>query len=214
MKESCLDLHTAEQMLRGEPTGPPELAELLATATSEPAAEELEGEEAALAAFLQARALADRQPRPRRLSPSVSLRATLIGFLLLLAGGVTAAAASQRLPGPLGGTHTHPTSTPKTSEMIQTRPPASASSGPDPSPKHQQQTPTRPGTHSTDSSRSSDPRISPGPLPTTAVPELPDPVKKLRGKALKTSKAKLTKSATSSVPLTGVNPATGGRGNS
>jgi hypothetical protein len=124
MNDPRLDPDTAEQMLRGEPTGPPGLAELLAAASAELAAEDLNGEEAAVAAFRETRShLHSRQPSTRRLlrPPLIGMKAALIGLLLILAGGVTVAATSQHLPGPLGNRHSHNTRTPATSQTVMTR---------------------------------------------------------------------------------------------
>jgi hypothetical protein len=198
VKPPGLDPDTAERMLCGEPTGPPELVRLLAAASSDRAAEQPKGEDAAVAAFLRARSLPAEQPR--RLSASVSLKAALIGLLLVLSGGVTVAVTSQHLPGPLGDTHTHRTRTPTPPDTIQTRPPASASSGPAPRRNHKQQTPTPRGTPSTDSSQSAGLGISTGPLPTTAVPKIPDPAKSLKGKGPKTPKVNLPNAPEVKVP--------------
>jgi cytoskeletal protein RodZ len=113
-----LDAETAERMLRGEATGSPELAAVLAAASSGLAADDPKGEEAAVAAFREASRA--RQPRTRRLSVLLSLKGALIGLLLLLTGGVAVAATTQHLPGPLG--HRHPDSgrTPATSRTYGT----------------------------------------------------------------------------------------------
>jgi hypothetical protein len=122
VNDSNLNADIAERMLRGEPTGPPELAELLAAASSELATEDLSGEETAVAAFREARSRQSWRPHSRRLSALVSLKAALIGLLLILAGGVALAATSQHLPGPLGGnkpshgTRTQATSRPSVTE--------------------------------------------------------------------------------------------------
>ncbi|MCW2861170.1 MAG: hypothetical protein JWP48_2878 [Actinoallomurus sp.] len=136
MNDPRLDAETAERMLRGEATGPPELAELLGAASSRLATEDLNGEEAAVAAFRQKRAIPARQPRRRPLAALVSLKAAFIGLLLILTGGVTVAAASQHLPGPLGNKHIHSTQTSETSE---TRTPPRT-----PSPSHQGNQPAEP----------------------------------------------------------------------
>jgi hypothetical protein len=130
VKDRSFDADTAERMLRGESTGPRILTELLTAATSEPTTENLSGEETAVAAFREARSLASR--RPRRLSALFSLKAALIGLLLLLAGGVTAAAAAQHLPGPLGNRHSHGTPTPTVSRTVETHTPRRSPSPPTP----------------------------------------------------------------------------------
>jgi hypothetical protein len=123
MSRSELDRDQAERMLRGEPAGPPRLAELLAAASSQFGVEELTGEDAAVTAFREARSLRALLPRSRRPVTLVSLKAVLIAFLLTLAGGVTAAAATHHLPGPLGDHHTPNTRTPATSRTFVTRVP-------------------------------------------------------------------------------------------
>jgi hypothetical protein len=126
MSDFHLDHDTAELLLRGEAAGSPELVGLLAAASAELAAEDLGGEEAAVAAFREARS--HRAPRPTtwRLSALVSVRAALVGLVLVLAGGVTAVAAttSQHLPGPLGDRHSHRSHAPATSRPIVTRVPS------------------------------------------------------------------------------------------
>ena len=115
MNEPDLNADIAERMLRGEPTGPPELARLLAAASSELATEDLRGEETAVAAFREARSHRSRRPHPRRLSALAGLKAALIGLFLILVGGVAVAVTSQHLPGPLGNRPSHGTRTPATS---------------------------------------------------------------------------------------------------
>jgi hypothetical protein len=112
MSDPRLDAETAERMLRGEPAGPRELAQLLAAASSGLTAQDLNREDTAVAAFRQARSRHPARPRTRRFSALVSLKAALIGLALVLAGGVTAATTSQRLPGPFGDEPAHSTRTP------------------------------------------------------------------------------------------------------
>ena len=130
-----LNADIAERMLRGEPTGPPELAGLLAAASSELATEDLSGEETAVAAFREARS---RRPHPRRLSALVSLKAALIGLLVILVGGVAVAVTSQHLPGPLGNKPSHGVRTPATSRtsVTGTSPRAPSRSTPAQNDKH------------------------------------------------------------------------------
>ena len=116
-----LDPHTAERMLRGEPTGPPRLAALLAAASESPT-EKLDGEEAAVAAFRQARALPSRQTYRRWLT-AVGWKAALVGLLLVLAGGTAMAAAGWHLPGPLGNKQPHNGRTPTISDTLGPRTP-------------------------------------------------------------------------------------------
>src|SRR4051812_32566459 len=121
-------------MLRGETTGPPELAKLLAAASSGLAAEGLAGEEAAVAAF---RETLHARPRRRRLAALAGLKAALIGLLVVVAGGITVAAASQHLPGPLGHRHSHstPRPTPPRTGTTGTTPTAPSHPVPDPDPR-------------------------------------------------------------------------------
>ncbi|MCW2865695.1 MAG: hypothetical protein JWP48_7403 [Actinoallomurus sp.] len=120
MNDPGLDRDTAERMLRGEPTGPPRLAALLAAASSEPPAEELDGEQAALAAFRRARTLPPTQPHWRRLA-GLGSKAAMTGLLLILAGGAAVAATAQHLPGPFGNRHSHHAPTPTISDTLRTR---------------------------------------------------------------------------------------------
>jgi hypothetical protein len=152
------DAETAERMLRGESTGPPKLAELLGAASSGLTTEDLNGEQAAVAAFRQTRSTPSTRPSTRRLSALVSLKAALIGLLLLLAGGVTAATASQHLPSPLGNKHTHSTRTPTTPQTVVTRTPPRA-----PSPSTPGNQPTEPtsGATRTEHSHAANPQAAP-----------------------------------------------------
>lgn len=130
MNDPSLDADTAERMLRGEATGSPELAALLAAASSGLAAEDPKGEEAAVAAFREASRV--RQPNARRLSALLSVKAALIGLLLALTGGVAVAATTQHLPGPLGHRHPDGGRTPATSRTLGTSSAPRASSRPTP----------------------------------------------------------------------------------
>lgn len=187
---------TAERMLRGEPTGPPRLAAILATASSEPPAEKLDGEEAAVAAFREARSLAFRQPDRRRLTVAVC-KAALVGLLLVLVGGAAIAATGRHLPGPLGNRQSHHTRTPTVSETLRTRTPPRTS--PHRAPGHQdtpdrQTTPTAHATHS----------AHPTHAPSTGESDRPHPTKKPKTKASKSNPnepAKATRSA--ATPTTG-----------
>jgi hypothetical protein len=138
VNDPSLNADIAERMLRGEPTGPPELAELLAAASSELATEDLSGEETAVAAFREARSRQSWWPHPRRLSALVSLKAALIGLLLILAGGVAVGVTSQHLPGPLWDRPSHGTRTPATSRtsVTETSPRAPSRSTPAQHDKH------------------------------------------------------------------------------
>jgi hypothetical protein len=125
------DPETTERMLRGEPAGPPHLAALLAAASADLHTEDLHGEEVAVAAFRAAQSAHAPQRKRRRLSMLVSVKAALIG-LLLLGGGVTAVAAtSTHLPGPLRTKHSRSSHPPATSQTtVEPR----TSSHPTPSP--------------------------------------------------------------------------------
>jgi hypothetical protein len=128
VNDPSLDADTAERMLRGQATGSPELTALLAAASSGLAPGGPHGEEAAVAAFREARRA--RQPSARRLSALLSLKAALIGLLLVLTGGVAVAATTQHLPGPLGHGHPNGGRTPATSRTFGTPAPGRASPHP------------------------------------------------------------------------------------
>jgi hypothetical protein len=103
-----VDRRTAEQLLRGAPdpehgAGPDALSTLLAAASAPARAEELAGEQAALAAFRAAR-LADA-PQPRRpsmlkvtLAKLATVKIAATAAAVLVAGGVAVAAATGGLP--------------------------------------------------------------------------------------------------------------------
>jgi hypothetical protein len=154
MNEPSFDADTTERILRGEPTRPSKLAELLTAATSELTTEDLSGEETAVAAFLEARSLHPGELRLRRLSALVSLKGALIGMLLLLAGGTTLATTSQHLPGPFGNEHPHSTRTPTVSPTAVPHLPPRTPSRPTPEPhdKH--------GTHPADSTHPGTPHVT------------------------------------------------------
>ncbi|WP_329246584.1 hypothetical protein OG417_51940 [Actinoallomurus sp. NBC_01490] len=118
--DSGLDPDTAERMLRGEPTGPPRLARLLAAASAPPETGRAEGEQAALAAYRAAR-LGSRARRGRRIPALLSLKAALIGLALLLTGGVAVAATAHHLTAPPGDRRPHHTRTADTSTTLLTR---------------------------------------------------------------------------------------------
>ena len=163
MNDPDLNADIAERMLRGEPTGPPQLAELLAAASSQSAVEDLSGEETAVAAFREARS---RRPRPRRLSALVGLKAALIGLLLILAGGVAVAVTSEHLPGPLGNKPSHGTRTPATSRTSVTGASPRAPS---------RSTPARRDTHAAHPKETAHPQKSPHPAkkPKSSKPHKP-----------------------------------------
>jgi hypothetical protein len=174
VNDPSLNADIAERMLRGEPTGPPGLAELLAAAASELATEDLSGEETAVAAFRDARSRQSWRPRSRRLSALVSLKAALIGLLLILAGGVAVAVTSQHLPGPLRNRPSHGTRTPATSRTSvteETSPRAPSRSTPAQHDKHVERPkttahPQKPP-HPAKKPKSSKPHK---PKPTTSIP--------------------------------------------
>lgn len=97
MNDPGLDPDTAERMLRGESAGPPKLAALLAAAAARPVRNP-DGEEAAAAAFREARSLPSA--RPRRVPALAGLKAAVAALVLLLAGGVAVAATGQHSHGP------------------------------------------------------------------------------------------------------------------
>lgn len=130
MNDRSVDTETAELMLRGEAAGSPELAALLAAASSGLAPEDPKGEEAAVTAFREASRV--RQPSARRRSALLSLKAALIGLVLILTGGVAVAATTQHLPGPLGHRHPGSARTPATSRTFGTPPVPRASARPTP----------------------------------------------------------------------------------
>lgn len=177
MKDHGLDPDTAERMLRGERTGPPPLAELLAAAAGDATPEELAGENAAAAAFAAARPAREKR-RTRLALPSVSFALKAVAALLaLLAGGVTVATASQHLPGPLGGggrDHAHHARTPENSSVVQ------QPRTPSQTPSHA--TPRRSHTHRPHDVRPTTPgrpHASTGPRPKARLPHLPLPTKAL-----------------------------------
>ncbi|GLY88346.1 hypothetical protein [Actinoallomurus iriomotensis] len=116
MNDPGLDLDTAERMIRGEPTGPPGLARLLAAA-ARPETTRAEGEQAALAAY---RAALQPQRRRRRVPTLISVKAALIGLLLLLTGGVAVAATAHHFARSPEDKRPHHTRTPDTSKTFLT----------------------------------------------------------------------------------------------
>ncbi|MFL6057265.1 MAG: hypothetical protein ACJ72W_30860 [Actinoallomurus sp.] len=113
MNDPRLDPDTAERLLRGEYTSPTELAELLAAASTAPVDEDPMREEAAVAAFHDARSrLHRRQPRLRVL---LTAKAALIVVLLALTGSIAGVATSQHLPYPAGHHHSRRTHKPRPS---------------------------------------------------------------------------------------------------
>ncbi|MCO5969126.1 hypothetical protein [Actinoallomurus soli] len=113
MNDPRLDPETAERLLRGEHTSPTELAEILAAASTAPVDEDPRREEAAVAAFHDARTRHHRRlPIPRVL---LTAKAALIAVLLALTGGIAAVAASQHVPLPTGHHHSRGTHQPRRS---------------------------------------------------------------------------------------------------
>lgn len=169
MNDPGLDPDTAERMLRGEPTGPPELARLLAAA-ARPEAARAEGEQAALAAYRAARTDLQTRRRRRRIPALISLKAALIGLVLLLTGGVAMAATAHHLAGSPGNKPPHHARTPDTAKTFLThntprRPVRPAVKRPGVRPPH----PAHPA--------------HPHPLPTRARKNKPHPDNTPKGKA-------------------------------
>jgi hypothetical protein len=182
MNDPRLDAETAERMLRGDSTGPPELAELLDAASSGLTTERLNGEDAAVAAFRQTRPTPTTRPSTRRLSALFSLKAALTGLLLLLAGGITAATAAQHLPSPLGNNHTHSPHTPKTSTTSQTsKTPRTPTPPQAPSPSTPGNQPTEPTPRATQTEHSP----TAHPQKTASPKKHPHPTKKPKDNASK-----------------------------
>jgi hypothetical protein len=99
-----IDRFTAERLLRGEPAGPDGLAELLAAAAPPPAAGELAGEDAAVAAFREAHLGPAPQLRRRSmvktaLAKLLTLKVAAAALTATAAGGVALAAGTGNLPG-------------------------------------------------------------------------------------------------------------------
>jgi hypothetical protein len=177
---------------------PPELVRLLAAASSDRAAEQPKGKDAAVAAFLQARSLP--AGRPRRLSASVSLKAALIGILV---GPRRRRHRSGRLTAPARSARRHPHPPHPHPDAVRHDPDAPARLGiprPGPAPEPQAADADAAWHPPTDSSQSAGLGISTGPLPTTAVPKIPDPAKSLKGKGSKTPTVKLPKPPRSRCP--------------
>src|SRR5512139_3759169 len=119
-----LDRFTAERLLRGEridadQAGTEQLADLIAAAAAPAEAGELAGEEAAVAAFREARLVPALQQRRRSmikvaLAKALTLKVGLVAVTATAAatGGVTLAASTGHLPAALGGTKPVPSHTP------------------------------------------------------------------------------------------------------
>lgn len=115
MNDPRLDPDTAERLLRGEYTSPTELAELLAAASTAPVDEDPMREEAAVAAFRDARSrVRKRQPVLRVL---LTAKAALIVVLLALTGSIAVVATSQHLPAPAGHHHSRGSHKPRPSPV-------------------------------------------------------------------------------------------------
>ena len=114
-----IDRHTAEQLLRSAPGQPPvagrdRLSDLLAAAGAPARDRELAGEQAALAAFRDARlAPAPQRWRSRMLRTALAnlLAVKIAGVAALTAGGIALAAAAGTLPGQQREEPTTPAST-------------------------------------------------------------------------------------------------------
>jgi hypothetical protein len=101
-----IDRHTAEQLLRGVPgapsAAPDRLTAVLAAATAPARPGELSGEEAALAAFRQAKLAPAARPRHRStLARVVSVKVAALSLAVTGLGGIAVAAGSGALPNPL-----------------------------------------------------------------------------------------------------------------
>jgi hypothetical protein len=102
-----IDRRTAEQLLRNAPgrlpvAGRDRLSDLLAAAGAPARDQELAGEQAAMAAFRDARlATAPQRWRPRMLKAALAnlLAVKIAGVTVLAAGGIALAAAAGTLPG-------------------------------------------------------------------------------------------------------------------
>lgn len=106
MNDSRLDLDTTERMLRGEATGPSELAALLAAASARLTTEDLNGEEAAVAAFRAAYLVREQSRRGLFRRPLTGVKVVVAAFVVTLASGITVmAATSYNLPGGRGNPH-------------------------------------------------------------------------------------------------------------
>lgn len=115
-----LSRDTAERMLRGERTGPPALADLLAAAAATPVDDDPVAEEAAVAAFRVAR-IAGTSQRARRRPRLLSFKTAVLGLLLALAGGVTAVTVANRQADPPAHRHSPATHEPVTSRTAGSR---------------------------------------------------------------------------------------------
>jgi hypothetical protein len=136
MNDPRLDPETAERLLCGEHTSPTELAELLAAASTAPVDEDPSREEAAVAAFHDARSrLRQRQPVLR---VPLTAKAALIVLLLALTGGITVVATSQYLPDPKERHHSRTPHEPRPSPIAtaKTGSPSPGPSIPPTSPRH------------------------------------------------------------------------------
>jgi hypothetical protein len=121
MNHPGLDPDTIERILRGDDAGPRKLTRILAAISYDLTAGDSTDEDAAIGAFRTAHAHRSGRPSRRRLPSLVSVKAALIGLMLLLSGGVAMAATAQHLPNPLGNKHSGRPRTPATSDTYPTR---------------------------------------------------------------------------------------------
>lgn len=114
---SRIDRSTAERLLRGESVGPDHLTGLLAATVPLVEGRELAGEEAAMAAFREAR-LAPASPLRRKsmiktaLAKLLTLKVAAVALTAAAAGGVMLAARTGHMPGPSAGAATTARPTP------------------------------------------------------------------------------------------------------
>ncbi len=118
-----IDRKTAERLLRGDRAvpegGPDPLADLLAAATAPPRADELAGEQAALAAFREAHLVGVHQSRrgsmiKTSIAKLLTVKAAAAAVAATAVGGVALAASTGTLPSPLhhSTSTAHPTARP------------------------------------------------------------------------------------------------------
>jgi hypothetical protein len=119
-RHNWLDRDTAEQLLRGRPTGPPDasgaLADMLMAAAAPARDHELAGEEEALAAFRNARLTPATQPRRREMIARALTLKIAVAAAVASAGSFALAAGTGHLPAQLGGASTSHTSSAATAD--------------------------------------------------------------------------------------------------
>jgi hypothetical protein len=123
-RSNRIDRFTAERLLRGETAGPDQLAKLLAAAAAPAERGELAGEEAAVAAFREARLIPALQPRRRSMiKTALAIKVAAAALSATTVGGVALAAGTGHLPESLGGAAptARPTATHDTGKASATR---------------------------------------------------------------------------------------------